>query len=237
MPPVSHSRFSLIRLKGLQEILKFKPVSSPSLLSASSDGLISVSNPLEQDEDEAVVHVANWGCSVAHAGWFANAHQWHIWSASDMETMKLWSDELDSTQDFGDARELHLSPRWKTDFVIDAQSFGPNAVAPWAGGLAVFVGSNDGGIAVASMDSSAPPYWRLNRVFSGSHSDIVRCVLWDEQAQVMVSGGEDSKINVWNCLGSENSIQASVALSRKREPMSDDDEVNTNNGQCKKRRY
>jgi WD40 repeat protein len=50
-------------------VFKFAPAGERLLLSASSDGLLCTSNPDEQDEDEAGVHVGNWGCSIARAGW------------------------------------------------------------------------------------------------------------------------------------------------------------------------
>jgi WD40 repeat protein len=50
-------------------VVTFAPAGERLLLSASSDGLVCTSNPDEQDEDEAGVHVGNWGCSIARAGW------------------------------------------------------------------------------------------------------------------------------------------------------------------------
>lgn len=70
--------------------------SNKVLLSASSDGLISTSNALEADEDEAVMHVGNWGCSVSQGGWISNARGSRIWAASDMETFSCWSNEVGS---------------------------------------------------------------------------------------------------------------------------------------------
>ena len=49
----------------------------------------------ETDEDEAGVHVANWGCSVAQAGWLHDrAGRPGVWAASDMETFSVWSAEV-----------------------------------------------------------------------------------------------------------------------------------------------
>lgn len=64
------------------------------LLSTSSDGLVSISNALEVDEDEAVLHVGNWGCSISQGGWTSNARGTSIWTASDMETFSCWSNEV-----------------------------------------------------------------------------------------------------------------------------------------------
>lgn len=70
------------------------PSSDKVLLSTSSDGLISTSNVLEADEDEAVIHVGNWGCSISQGGWISNACGTRIWAASDMETFSCWSNEV-----------------------------------------------------------------------------------------------------------------------------------------------
>jgi WD repeat-containing protein 89 len=75
--------------------LHFSQSSSQNiLLSASSDGLISTSNASEEDEDEAVLNVGNWGCSVSQAGWINAEARPKIWAASDMETFSTWSNEV-----------------------------------------------------------------------------------------------------------------------------------------------
>lgn len=76
--------------------LKNEHISNPNkvLLSTSSDGLVSTSNALEADEDEAVLHVGNWGCSISQGGWINNARGTRIWAASDMETFSCWSNEV-----------------------------------------------------------------------------------------------------------------------------------------------
>lgn len=74
--------------------IHFHPNSSETLLSASSDGLLSLSQAKEADEDEAVTHVVNWGCSIAKAGWLSlNDGQYGVWAGSDMETFGTWSQE------------------------------------------------------------------------------------------------------------------------------------------------
>lgn len=65
------------------------------LLSVSTDGLVCTSNPDEQDEDEAGLHVGNWGCSVAQAGWIhGQSGSPGVWASSDMETFSAWSGEV-----------------------------------------------------------------------------------------------------------------------------------------------
>jgi hypothetical protein len=64
------------------------------LLSASTDGLVCISNADEADEDEAAVYVGNLGSSIAQAGWMPRRGGMGAWAATDMETFSLWSDEV-----------------------------------------------------------------------------------------------------------------------------------------------
>ena len=82
-------------------LLSFNTSKPQLLLSGAADGLLSITDVLEMDEDEAVIHMGNWGCSIARAGWMstssrgiASSLEPAIWSASDMETMALWSEEV-----------------------------------------------------------------------------------------------------------------------------------------------
>ena len=101
------------------------------LLSASSDGLVCTSNADEPDEDEAGVHVGNWGCSVAQAGWLHDrAGRPGVWAASDMETFSVWTNEV---------RRPCLDARL------------PSLVPPAAG---------DAQVAQTALSASAPPALR-----------------------------------------------------------------------------
>ncbi|KAF9647059.1 WD40 repeat-like protein [Thelephora ganbajun] len=95
--------------------LHFHPTIPDRLLSASSDGLLSITNTAEQDEDEAVEHVGNWGCSVAQAGWYHDG----VWAASDMDTFSLWTPELDKVME---PNFKKVSPcaqySWEPDYLI-----------------------------------------------------------------------------------------------------------------------
>jgi len=166
------------------------------LLSTSSDGLISTSNALEDDEDEAVLHVGNWGCSISQGGWISNARGTRIWAASDMETFSCWSDELDQLLAV-DIRNPSLHDHghtWVTDYLIKGHS-----TQKAENELGVFVGSNEGDVALITSNdlSDAVAPWVIHSVWAGGHSGIVRSLHWDEEHDVLVTGGEDSKIITW----------------------------------------
>ncbi|ORX39317.1 WD40-repeat-containing domain protein [Kockovaella imperatae] len=65
---------------------------SPLLLSASTDGLVALSNVKESDEDEAVVAEENWGQSIAAAGAYPvhGSKSMGVWARSDMDGISTW---------------------------------------------------------------------------------------------------------------------------------------------------
>ncbi|KAN0097827.1 WD40-repeat-containing domain protein [Tylopilus felleus] len=189
------------------------------LLSTSSDGLVSTSNALEADEDEAVLHVGNWGCSISQGGWISNAHGTRIWAASDMETFSCWSNELDqlSAVNIRNRSVYDHGHAWVTDYLI-----GGHATRKADNGLGLFVGSNEGDVALITSkdlsDAGAP--WTLHSVWAGGHSGVVRSLYWDEEYDVLVTGGEDSKIITWR-LGNPD-LGDPLTPDQSDEPMKSD---------------
>ena len=61
------------------------------MLSASTDGLVALSDLKETDEDEAVQSAENFGQSIAKAGWYNHKGQMRIWGRSDMDSLGVWS--------------------------------------------------------------------------------------------------------------------------------------------------
>ncbi|KAI0770747.1 WD40 repeat-like protein [Irpex lacteus] len=191
--------------------LKSHGSSQNILLSASTDGLVCTSNSDEDDEDEAGLHVGNWGCSVAQAGWVrGRSGAFGIWSSSDMETFGLWTGELDKVHDV-DIRQPSIHRQdltWVTDYLIGCHN---NDVIPSNrdNDLSLFLGSNEGDIALITRstfsDTTTP--WTMERLWKLGHAGVVRSVLWDEQNNILLTGGEDAKLNVWPCppLSSESS--------------------------------
>jgi WD repeat-containing protein 89 len=77
--------------------VRFDSQSVRHLLSASSDGLLSISDPTEDAEEDAVIYTGDWGCSISQAGWIHprnNNSGSRIWASSDMETFSTWTPEV-----------------------------------------------------------------------------------------------------------------------------------------------
>ncbi|KAJ7499321.1 WD40-repeat-containing domain protein [Mycena latifolia] len=206
-------------------VLRFSPDAPNLLLSASTDGLISTSTADEDDEDEAVVHVGAWNTSVSQAGWIhsasASAAGPKIWGSSDMETFSTWSDELDllQSQDIrAPSLHNHAQHEWLTDYLITCHS---TASSP---ALRVFAGSNQGDIALLTNPNLSVPAapWSLCNTWTNGHAGIVRSLLWDEQNELLITGGEDAKLNVWACPASppqadDTAMDVDSSPSRKRD--------------------
>lgn len=67
------------------------PVPGRLLLSASTDGLVALSDLKETDEDEAVQCAENLGQSIATAGAYAFKGRMKIWARSDMDGVATWT--------------------------------------------------------------------------------------------------------------------------------------------------
>ncbi|KAG8901175.1 electron carrier, partial [Tulasnella sp. 403] len=178
---------------------RFIPSTSPGtelLLSASTDGLISISNPREADEDDAGLYVTNWEKSISRAGVTGDGY---VWAASDMETFSLWDGELHGTSDFGDLRKPRIDGIWESDYIIDAGWYKPDGILKGSHGsadfLGIWMGCNNGDFALVTPKS--PGALEVQRLFQGgSHTDIVRSVAYHSKGCLM-SGGEDGMINIW----------------------------------------
>lgn len=175
------------------------------LLSASADGLLALTSIDEPNEDEAVHFVGNWNTSIAHVGWTVRQEEimggdpmnFKVWAASDMQTLSVWSDELALEHDYGDLRRTKIPQTWESDYLINAQWFGYTHAMPWeTNALGLWCGNNKGDIGLVSVQDTLS--WRLDRVLSGGHTGIVRTCTWDPTSQVLITGGEDSRINLWS---------------------------------------
>ncbi|EKM82104.1 hypothetical protein AGABI1DRAFT_126452 [Agaricus bisporus var. burnettii JB137-S8] len=204
--------------------LSFHPsaFSPPLLLSGSSDGLLSISNAIEDDEDETVIHVGAWGPSVSQSGWYThpdNNTSLGIWAASDMETFSLWSDQLDQRYSV-DIRNpsVHTTTRtWVTDYLISCYPSNN-------GGIKVYTGSNEGDAALISPPTLSSPTnalgnWTLHSLWTGNHIGIVRSILPDEENKVIITGGEDGKIHLWK----DDSLFDMVGMVDIQDDMDDQD--------------
>ncbi|GJJ07195.1 hypothetical protein Clacol_001395 [Clathrus columnatus] len=183
-------------------VIQFHPNTSDTLLSASTDGLLSISQTNEADEDEAVVYVANWGCSIARADWFArnNGGQYGVWAGSDMETFGTWSQELDTLVDFGDIRDITMAERGNIDYLIDVFDYSQESGPFGVNSPILYFGSNQGDVALTTISdlSSRGKTLKLRESLAGGHIDaVVRSVLYNKPNELLLTGDEEGRLNAW----------------------------------------
>jgi len=98
-PVYSHSSThsdDITHLSLLPQTSTFLPPSSAHplpqrlLLSASTDGLVALSNFTEADEEEALLSAENWGQSIADTGAYSYEGKMKVWARSDMDGVAVW---------------------------------------------------------------------------------------------------------------------------------------------------
>ncbi|PCH41338.1 WD40 repeat-like protein, partial [Wolfiporia cocos MD-104 SS10] len=205
----------------------FSRVNNSTVLTISSDGLLCTSNADEPDEDEAGLHVGNWGCSVAQAGWvYGRSGSPGIWASSDMETFSAWSGELDKVQDV-DIRHPSIHRQdltWVTDYLIGCHNISTIPL-DMDNDLSMFVGSNEGDIALLTRPTFSDPNapWILSHMWTTGHTEVVRSVLWDEENNILLTGGEDSRLNAWLSPSFVSGVTTDSAVKRSSDDAMDVD--------------
>ncbi|WVQ81377.1 hypothetical protein IAT38_003501 [Cryptococcus sp. DSM 104549] len=194
------------------------------LLSASTDGLVALSDMKEADEEEAVVSEENWGQSVAGAGGWMHKGGMKIWARSDMDEVVTFGVgrgaegeiELQNQKDYPSTEykfktfklpqsgpsitqtaldELKAKDQLKSDYVVDVV---PSLGTSKDGGPMVAVGTNDGDMILQHSTSSG---YRPSAFFlTGPHPsrgphDVIRALYHDLSNEALYTGSEDGVLS------------------------------------------
>ncbi|KAJ1917167.1 hypothetical protein H4219_003357 [Mycoemilia scoparia] len=167
--------------------LQFSPQSPGQLLSSSTDGLLCLFDARQSDEDEALITSANINASISRAN-YTGANYDRIFAMTDMETLSIWTHELDPIVDFGDMRILD-QPGFELDYMISG-SYDANTDR-----FLVSMGSNGGNVYVLAVDAdSINPCW----IMEGGHTEIVRDIILDVASGTAITCGEDGLLSAWS---------------------------------------
>ncbi|KAK8844067.1 hypothetical protein IAR55_006861 [Kwoniella newhampshirensis] len=160
------------------------PLPDRLLLSASTDGLVALSNMKESDEDEAVVATDNWGQSIADAGGYMHKGKMKVWARSDMDAVAIWDvgkgdeeelelqnhieypSDLFKFKDFKlpqlgpnttqtAAEERQSKTHLKSDYLIDVT---PSLGVSKSGAPIVSVGTNEGDMIIQHYSPTSKSY-------------------------------------------------------------------------------
>ncbi|KAI0229109.1 WD repeat-containing protein 89 [Lamellibrachia satsuma] len=166
----------------------FHPQLRDSLLTGSTDGLVCVFDVSQESEDDALQGTLNSESSVSQIGW-CGERQCNIYCTTHIETLHVWhSTEFDIVTQVKDVRDAFQGEK-KLDYIVDCfQLVGDDR-------LHVMAGTHSGCLHL--LRTSSPNCLEHVSSLDGGHSQDVRCLTWDPQTEMAVTGGEDSMLCLW----------------------------------------
>jgi WD repeat-containing protein 89 len=167
--------------------VKFNPQRPNELVTGGEDGLIVTYNTNVSAGDEPIVSMFNIDCPVRRFGFFGQGLE-GIYCLSTVETASVWhAPSAQRLSSFDDIREsLGL------DYLVDCMY---NSTTD---ALTLIGGKWDGSGYLANMQ---PNNVQIVGTLSEGHTAGIRCALstaGGDIAQGFVTGGEDSKLCMWN---------------------------------------
>ncbi|XP_003978680.2 WD repeat-containing protein 89 [Takifugu rubripes] len=175
--------------------VRFHPRDKDRLASGSTDGLVNVFDLSRGTEDEALLSTCNSNSSASAICW-CGADYSRLLCLSHDEGLHLW-----------DLRQLDTDEPLTVYSTFDARSLDDvGAVDYLVGGrwlekaqkLLVVGGKNSGEVHLMECRDKG---LSLLRSLVGGHTSTVRCFLWDEAEDSVVTGGEDSQLLLWRTGG------------------------------------
>ncbi|KAH7042680.1 WD40-repeat-containing domain protein [Macrophomina phaseolina] len=206
--------------------LTLHPTNPSTLLSASTDGLVSIFDLTQNDEDEALRQVINHRSAVHHAG-FASPTDVYVFGTDETLAFYQYQDSDDPSPELTPVKIGDVREKLTCEYVVNVyQTAGANVVvagnhseqrldllplhAPLAGNALDYSCSLEDCVRLA-----------------GAHGEeIVRDVFIDSQSSTIFTCGEDGRVRSWRAggLGGEqqqdnqtNTAQSSVDSSKPKE--------------------
>ncbi|XP_051942487.1 WD repeat-containing protein 89 [Hippocampus zosterae] len=194
--------------------VRFHPRDKDRLASGSTDGLVNVFDLRRGTEEEALLCTCNGDSSVASVCWAA-ADGSRLLCVGHDEGLRLWDlRRLDTERPLAvfscpDVRGLEPMPGGRgLDYLVGG------AWLEAAGKLLVVGGDKAADVQLMECDGDG---LRLLAVLRGGHAATVRCFVWDEAREALVTGGEDAQLLLWKP-GREEDNDNSPGLELKWKP-------------------
>lgn len=174
-------------------VTKFKPSQPTHIFTGSEDFTICCFNTMVEDDDDALLTVMNTQQPVTRMGFFGPEEE-YLWATSTVHTLSLWKiKEADRISNFTDIRnqltqDVGVDVNYLLGCYYNAESERLFAVAGSAGGVLV----------LSHVQTDAVQPFAILQHDAG-HNDVVRdCLVFDQDNKSVITGGQDSKICVWN---------------------------------------
>ncbi|KAI9730370.1 MAG: ERAD-associated protein [Cirrosporium novae-zelandiae] len=176
-------------------ILHYHPLSSKTLLSGSTDGLINIYDtavtPQAGDEDDVLQMVFNNESSVHRADWLSESNFADVYGLSHDEVFSIYpvaDEEKEIKHPFGDLRS-----KLDCEYIVDAMRI--------SGRSCVLAGNHTKqrlDIVPLKFTSSWDLDYNAALRLPGAHGEeVVRSLYYDEEAETAYTAGEDGQIRAW----------------------------------------
>ncbi|KAK6185452.1 hypothetical protein SNE40_007682 [Patella caerulea] len=188
----------------------FHPSKTDHVASGASDGLVCIFNLTETDEDDALITTLNTESFVARIGWCGVDNE-NIYCITDVDTYHSWDafegDLLKEVLDFKDK----LKGEDSIDYLIDVILTEDNTQQ------IIAAGNKTGTIKLLDISSKRT---EVISTLSKGHTEIVRCIYYNNKNGTLITGGEDSLLCLWSSdpVTTASSIQRKGKLKMKQTP-------------------
>jgi WD repeat-containing protein 89 len=201
--------------------VRFHPEHRAMLVSGSEDGLIAVFDTAGGiDEEEGFSAALNIGTAVAKLGFYGPSGD-RLWCCSGTETLHLWEWRAACSEDGEGGVGALAEATDAREALAGAAAAARPSGAPLAegvdyllgcefeassGGLFLAAGTYDGAAGLFPVrepercpggSPAAALFGVPSAVMAGTHTDVVRSLVWAGAGKAVVTGGEDSTVCAW----------------------------------------
>ncbi|XP_014473818.1 PREDICTED: WD repeat-containing protein 89 [Dinoponera quadriceps] len=170
--------------------LSFNPVKPDVLASGSTDGLINVYDLAEPSEDEALIHSLNTESSVDKLGWSSSDS---LWCTTHTNALQLWNCEDASPYARFERNHLAVSPDDDPDNCYVVKYHPTNVMF---GRPFVLAGSSTPqGEKLRCLSIVNDRLEMCDEIIG--NNQVVRDSWVDEQNHLLLTGGEECFVNIW----------------------------------------
>ncbi|KAK0663151.1 putative WD repeat-containing protein [Lasiodiplodia hormozganensis] len=198
--------------------LSLHPTNPSTLLSASTDGLVSIFDLTQNDEDEALRQVINHRSAVHHAG-FASPTDVYVFGTDETLAFYQYQDSDDPSPELTPVKIGDVREKLTCEYVVNVYR---------SAGSSVVVAGNHSEQRLDLLPLHNPPSGKpLDYSCSledclrlpGAHGEeIVRDVFIDSQSSTIYTCGEDGKVRSWRAegFGGEQAEAEEEAVEEKK---------------------
>ncbi|KAK3603888.1 hypothetical protein CHS0354_042898 [Potamilus streckersoni] len=199
--------------------VSFHPTDPDRMATGSTDGLICIFDLTQSSEDDAILSTLNSQSSVAKIGWIGEKYT-NIYCVTHTNTLHVWDAvEGDNVLEMIDIVEQLDKPS-RIDYLVDCLPYTSQEVY-------LVTGTYSGDIRLFEVNGTDKALQELSTL-TGGHKSTIRCSIWNQNLQRLITGGEDSLLCMWSpdnqqqaktqATGKADKLKVKTSISKKAQP-------------------